>query len=218
MRSVTVRRKKSKPVSHNGNQIWETTFAGDQHRAGFLVTGRDINEVVAHVTICGNLDEVRQKALNEARRIAADPCAADGKRMCVKLRDYGRLESPFEMPGWVYGLECRPVGETSGDFVTPNPFCRFRLSRMAMQFNQLRFPDECKELAYHVVGLMEYADCTGLNELEIVAAIDTPLSPDQAQELIGGDDSPNFNDEKIIARLKAMYPMGSESMKSEVRP
>jgi hypothetical protein len=221
MRSVTVRRKESKPSRNAGGakaaQIWETTFAGESKSSGFLITGRNLDDVICHISLEANTLS-REKGLERARRIVSNLTIENIDRFSVSLRDSGTLSSTHEMPGWVYGLRCRPLGVTEGDFVTPNPFCRFRMASMVRQYNRLRFPDRFKKLPYQTVGLSQFPDGTGDIESDAVGSFEKALSLAEIEELIGDDVLyPNYNDKTLRARLKAMYPMGSESMKSEVR-
>jgi hypothetical protein len=219
MHSVTVRRKESKPKSRKADgsratQIWETAD-GDctAPQSGFLVTGDSLDDVISYVPMNKKWepDKARTQALKVARRIANNPTAKYLGARDVDLRKCGKIDSTEEMPGSIYGLWCRPLGATRGLGVNPKPFCRFKMARMVMQFNQLRFPNECRELAYHMVGLARRPDGTDTYECEVVAAIDRPMTPEQLKVLIGDDDAYCYNDGKIQERLKAMYPMGSDS-------
>jgi hypothetical protein len=128
-----------KPVaSKKGRtQIWETGIGKyGSPLSGYFVTGDNLDDVISYVCINETLkpDDARDHALKLAQRIAKNPTAEYFGEHDVDLREFGKIDSESVMPGWVYGLWCRELGANRGEFINPNPFCRFRLTRMAMQF------------------------------------------------------------------------------------
>jgi hypothetical protein len=135
------RKTAAQQVIDVGYAVWEAeTFDG--RAMGFLVTEPgDINRPVALVCpVMRSDDEDEKDRLYNARIHAewiADDHALAGRSFdqpVIDLRRYGRPDSTEPVPGFVYGLRCRPVEDdgTTVDVepVEPAPFCRFRLAAM----------------------------------------------------------------------------------------
>jgi hypothetical protein len=136
--------------------------------------------------------------------IAGSPDAKDYGHHSVDLRSHSGLDSEYEMPGWVYGLSCRSVARlhpTGAE--TPKPFCRFRLARMAAQFNRLRFPEGSALYPYSIIGVAEYPDALGKNNAAVIAVKNRPLTSEQVKGLIGPDDARDYADRDFLAELVA---------------
>jgi hypothetical protein len=98
---------------------------------GYLVTApHDLDRVIAYI---GFDDLSESDALALARRICEDPEVAGWGGPGYDLRPYGQPGSAAPMPQWVYGLKCRPLRGGSRGYISPAPYCRFMLGRIARQ-------------------------------------------------------------------------------------
>jgi hypothetical protein len=97
--------------------------------------------------------------------------------------------------------EDKRLMEISGE-PTPEE-SRRRLAQAVIEFNRATFPEECKGLPYHTVGLCQHPDGTGYAEREVIAAIDASVTQAEIKKLIG-DDPKDYQDQEIQARMKQM--------------
>jgi hypothetical protein len=127
---------------------------------GYLVAPAGLDFPVA-LCLTDGTRQGENDAFDAANHIAGNPAGDWGPLgRAVDLRDCGHLDARRPVPGWVYGLQCRPADWDGGPVdvpaVSPNPFCRFRLARLLHQHNAMYFTaEELAEMPLATLGITQ---------------------------------------------------------------
>ena len=117
--------------------VWDVYDPQIGGHCGYLVTEPgELHRVIAYVDVSGGGTD---EGLPVARRIAADPSLLDRRGHLVRepleifiddFRHAGTLGGRA-IPGYVFGLDCRPAGAGEGyPFRQPRPYCEHLLAEI----------------------------------------------------------------------------------------
>lgn len=117
-------------------RMWIADFGGDGCEIGYLVTTHDPNRPIAFFPFEESLSpEWKSMMFQDAERVAGGEVSLGDLPRCVPLEAYGRPDSNWPMPGFVFRLGLREIGNGGGEntskTVFPLPYCRFREKQTA---------------------------------------------------------------------------------------